>query len=193
MKVFWTSRHDLSPAQVSAIRALHGDDAEVVKLAGSSNAQKVTYALSESEGADVFASGIAVSRTGVNETGIAGMSFKVHAAGSVTPVLIRDTLGAHWTYPALVAAAVAGVLGVNMVEVAEGLSELKLEPGRMRVLSGIKDATIIDDTYNASPASVAAALKAAAGLVLPAASGESEGVHRGTAFAVLGDMLELGS
>ncbi len=31
MKVFWTSRHDLSPAQVSAIRALHGDDAEVVK------------------------------------------------------------------------------------------------------------------------------------------------------------------
>ena len=31
MKVFWTSRHDLSPAQVSAIRALHGEDAEVVK------------------------------------------------------------------------------------------------------------------------------------------------------------------
>jgi len=31
MKVFWTSRHDLSPAQVSAIHALHGEDAEVVK------------------------------------------------------------------------------------------------------------------------------------------------------------------
>ena len=31
MKVLWTSRHDLSPAQVSAIRALHGEDAEAVK------------------------------------------------------------------------------------------------------------------------------------------------------------------
>ena len=31
MKVFWTSRHNLSPAQVSAIRALHGEDTEVVQ------------------------------------------------------------------------------------------------------------------------------------------------------------------
>ena len=31
MKIFWLSRHDLSPAQVSAIRSLHGEDAEVVK------------------------------------------------------------------------------------------------------------------------------------------------------------------
>lgn len=31
MKIFWLSRHDLSPAQVSAIHSLHGEDAEVVK------------------------------------------------------------------------------------------------------------------------------------------------------------------
>jgi len=31
MRIYWLSRHDLSPAQVSAIRALHGEDAEVVK------------------------------------------------------------------------------------------------------------------------------------------------------------------
>ncbi|MBI2050778.1 MAG: hypothetical protein HYT31_03145 [Parcubacteria group bacterium] len=158
------------------------DDAEVAKLAESSRAQRVSYALSEAEGVDVFASDILVSETNDTETGIAGMSFKVHAAGSVTPVLIRDALGSHWAYPALVAASVAGILGVNMVEVAEGLRELKLEPGRMRVLPGIKRTTIIDDTYNASPASMKAALQAVADL------------HRhGTVFAVLGDMLELGS
>lgn len=31
MKIYWLSRHDLSPAQVRAIRDLHGEDAEVVK------------------------------------------------------------------------------------------------------------------------------------------------------------------
>lgn len=30
-KIYWLSRHDLSPAQVSAIRSLHGEDAEIVK------------------------------------------------------------------------------------------------------------------------------------------------------------------
>lgn len=158
------------------------DDPEVATLAESSNAQKITYALAESEGVDVFASGIQVSETNANETNIRGMSFKVHAKGSVVPVLIRDVLGEHWAYPALVAASVGSILGVNMVDVAEGLSELTLAPGRMRVLPGIKHTTIIDDTYNASPASAAAALRAIADLHLP-----------GTAFAVLGDMLELGA
>ncbi|MBI1961380.1 MAG: hypothetical protein HYS45_01610 [Parcubacteria group bacterium] len=158
------------------------DNAEVAKLADKSNAQKAAYGLAEAEGVDVFASDIRVSETNDAETGIAGMSFKVHAAGSVTPVLIRNALGSHWAYPALVAASVAGILGVNMVEVAEGLGELKLEPGRMRIVPGIKRTTIIDDTYNASPASVKAALQASADLYRP-----------GTVFAVLGDMLELGS
>lgn len=31
MKIFWLSRHDLSPAQIQAIRDLHGEDAEIVK------------------------------------------------------------------------------------------------------------------------------------------------------------------
>jgi len=158
------------------------DDAEVVKIAEKSNAQKIAYGLAEEEGIDVFASDIRASESGEHEAGIWGMSFKVHAHGSVTPILIRDALGSHWAYPALVAASVAGILGVNMVEVAEGLGELKLELGRMRIVPGIKRTTIIDDTYNASPASVAAALRTVADLW-----------HTGTVFAVLGDMLELGA
>ncbi|MBI2636851.1 MAG: UDP-N-acetylmuramoyl-tripeptide--D-alanyl-D-alanine ligase [Parcubacteria group bacterium] len=157
------------------------DDGEVAKLAESSRAQKVNYALSQAEGVDVFASDIHVKRSDGSETKISGMSFKVHARGSVVPVLIRDTLGTHWAYPALVAASVAGILGVNMVEAAEGLAILAFEPGRMRVLPGIKHTTIIDDTYNASLASTRAALQAVADLG-----------HAGTVFAVLGDMLELG-
>lgn len=157
------------------------DDPEVVRLAAESAAQRITYSLRQTEGADVYASGISVSRSSDSETGIRGMSFKVHAKGSVVPVLIKDALGEHWAYPALAAACVADVLGVNMVAAAEGLSELKIEPGRMRVLPGIKHTTIIDDTYNASPASCAAALRAVADVR-----------HKGTIFAVLGDMLELG-
>jgi len=54
-------------------------------------------------------------------------------------------------------------------------------PGRMRLLSGIKETTIIDDTYNASPVAMERAI-----MTLK----EIKGVKR--RVAVLGDMMELG-
>ena len=67
-------------------------------------------------------------------------------------------------------------------EIVAGLQDL---PGQLRlvVIPGINDSTIIDDTYNASPASTIAALNLLADLV-PDAGGRR--------VAVLGDMLELG-
>ncbi|OJI06181.1 hypothetical protein BK004_04935 [bacterium CG10_46_32] len=158
------------------------DDPEVVKIAEFSHSQRISYSAKQSEGVDVYASEISISRSESSETGIQGMSFKIQTKGTVTPVLINDSLGEHWVYPALVAAAVSQALGLHMVDVAEGLRNFKPEPGRMRVLLGIKHTTIIDDTYNASPASMAAALETVTKLS-----------SKGTTFAVLGDMLELGA
>ncbi len=87
--------------------------------------------------------------------------------------------GKHYVYPALAAAAVALEEGLTLSEVAEALAESRPEL-RSRVLRGPNGSTILDDSYNASPASMLAALDLLAELP-------------GRRIALLGDMLELGA
>jgi UDP-N-acetylmuramyl pentapeptide synthase len=81
---------------------------------------------------------------------------------------------------ACAAAAVAGRHGVGIVEAAERLAAFEAPPQRGVVSRGAGGAVIVDDSYNASPASLAAALEVLAGSGAP------------RRLAVLGDMLELG-
>lgn len=81
---------------------------------------------------------------------------------------------------ALAATAVADMLGVKSDDIAAALPKLSPFAGRMQVLSGIKNATLIDDTYNASPVAVMAALD-----VLYAAKTAQR-------IAILGSMNEMG-
>ena len=69
-----------------------------------------------------------------------------------------------------------------MVDISERLGGYRGPKGRLKILKGIKSSTIIDDTYNASPASMHLALETLQ-QVLPGP------VRR---VAILGDMLELG-
>lgn len=81
---------------------------------------------------------------------------------------------------ALAAVAVADMAGVPQADIAKGLSKLQPFAGRMQILEGRDDTTIIDDTYNASPLAVKAALD-----VLYAAKTKQR-------IAILGGMNELG-
>ena len=89
-------------------------------------------------------------------------------------------LGRHNVMNALAATAAALAAGASLENVKTGLEKLKTVSGRMEVKQGISGARIIDDTYNANPASVAAGLQ-----VLKEFSGER--------VLVLGDMGELGA
>lgn len=89
--------------------------------------------------------------------------------------------GEHGGRIALAAIACADMLEYPHDKIANGLADLKPFAGRMRLFDGIKNTTIIDDTYNASPEAVSAALA-----VL---SAESTATQR---IAVLGSMNELG-
>ncbi len=110
-----------------------------------------------------------------------GIQAHITAGGSSVPVSVLGTAGVHTLLPALAAVAVGRALGKDLPECAQALGSYVPPPGRMHLLRGIKGSSIIDDTYNSSPAAVAAALDT---LVLVAPQGRK--------IAVLGDMLELG-
>lgn len=87
--------------------------------------------------------------------------------------------GKHNVYNALAATAVAIGMGLSLEAIAKGLSAFGGVRGRLQHKAGLQGATVIDDTYNANPASMKAAID-----VLAARSGSR--------LLVLGDMGELG-
>jgi UDP-N-acetylmuramoyl-tripeptide--D-alanyl-D-alanine ligase len=113
---------------------------------------------------------------------VAGTSFTLRAPWGVRR-LHSATPGRHLVPHALAAAIVAEHLGVPLDEVEAALAQGSRAPHRMALVEASSGATVIDDTYNASPVSVAAALD------FLAESPLAPGRHR---YAVLGDMLELG-
>ena len=116
-----------------------------------------------------------------------GVSFKMnyndtlHGGGQgFVPFKLNGSLGKSQGYAAAAAAAVGSIFSMNLVDISEALSEYHGQKGRLKILKGIKNSTIIDDTYNASPLSTHLALETLRDL---------PGTRR---VAVLGDMLELG-
>ena len=89
-------------------------------------------------------------------------------------------LGSHMIYPTLMAAAVAEHFGVTAEEFRRGVLHFAPTKMRMNIIQRGEDITILNDTYNANPQSMRAAVE-----VLSNAKGEYK-------VAVLGDMFELG-
>lgn len=61
-------------------------------------------------------------------------------------------VGEHSLRPVIGAVAVAMLMGLTQQDITEGLKLVRPVPGRMNVLRGMMGTTIIDDTYNSSPA-----------------------------------------
>lgn len=89
-------------------------------------------------------------------------------------------LGEHNVMNALAASAASLAAGASLADIRSGLERTKAVSGRMELKEGFSGARVIDDTYNANPSSLVAALE-----VLKAFEGER--------VLVLGDMAELGA
>ena len=148
----------------------NGDDAMLSTLRG--NTAVKTVFCGEKEGLEYRAA----------LTGGDGISH-IHCH-MTTPGMDREVkvpaLGAHMIYPCLIAAAVGEHLGLTADEIEEGLLSFVPTKMRMNVLRTKSGVTILDDTYNANPQSMRAAISVLA-------DGKSE-----WKVAVLGDMFELG-
>ncbi len=109
-----------------------------------------------------------------------GISFKLEISDNFVPMKIDGVFGNAQAYAVAAATAVGLIKGINLVKISEALLKYKGEPGRCRLIEGIKNSYIIDDTYNSSPLATEAALGILKDLPAP------------RKVAVLGDMAELG-
>lgn len=112
--------------------------------------------------------------------GLEGTDVELQLAAEPPLQAQAQIVGAQGVKILLAAAATGQLLGLTDDELQRGLQEIKPFAGRMQILRGIKGSTIIDDTYNASPEPVIAALD-----VLYAAKSSQR-------IAILGNMNELG-
>ncbi|RJO59796.1 UDP-N-acetylmuramoyl-tripeptide--D-alanyl-D-alanine ligase [Candidatus Parcubacteria bacterium] len=161
----------------NAVAVLNADDPNVVAATPQIRAKIIRY--SQNQSAEVQVNNAAI--LGENVKNLQGVSAKISVSGSSIPVVIQDTVGRHSLYAVAAAFAVAHALQVNLSNVSEQLRKYQPPAGRMRLLKGVKDTLIIDDTYNSSPAAAKAALDTLAELETPAKK-----------YAILGDMRELG-
>ncbi len=157
---------------------LNSDDAVLSQITEKVQGQCIRYAVDGN--ADVVVGPARIMGTGASD--VQGIAAKVLVDGSAIPVVITDTLGTHSFYAIGAAFAVAKALHLNLAKVSENLRFYQPPAGRMRLIKGIKQTLIIDDTYNSSPAAAKAAVDTLHQLSAP-----------GQKFAVLGDMRELGS
>ncbi|NLU42339.1 MAG: UDP-N-acetylmuramoyl-tripeptide--D-alanyl-D-alanine ligase [Firmicutes bacterium] len=109
-----------------------------------------------------------------------GMRFTAHVDGADRRFFI-PIYGRHNVYNALAAIAAARQLGFSVEHIRRGLARYFRMARRMRVRKGIRDITVIDDSYSATPEAVKAAID-----VLVRLKGSR------TSVAVLGGMAELG-
>lgn len=156
----------------TATAVLNYDDGPVKAMAKQTDAAVSFFGLESA--ADVWADEI--------EATAQGTAFDLHVGNDVIPVQLR-ILGEHHVTNALAAIAAARALGIDPQRSVDALESIeRAERWRMELLEAPGGITVINDAYNASPDSMAAALKTLVQVVGP----ENRSV------AVLGEIAELG-
>jgi len=191
---FFSSRKNLIEEKSKLIKTLkqdgililNADDEDVLQMKVGSKHRTIIYGFKE--GADVLGSSENIfyddkeNSLGHSPTGEPkGVIFRVDEGGDSLPVVIEGVFGRNHVYASLASLALVLGLKFNIINAIDALKNYDASPGRMRLLEGINNSLIIDDTYNSSPTAGESALKTLA-----------EIKTQGRKIAILADMLELG-
>ncbi len=158
------------------IAIANADDARLLKRAQASGRRTITFSAAKGRRGDVVV-------LEVVSQGTDGLRFVLGIGNREVTVHIPGLVGAHNAANAAAAAAAAIALGCTDREIVRGLADVRPVGRRLRLERLASGVQLVDDCYNANPASMSAALRT---LVDLAAQG-------GRPVAVLGDMLELGA
>ena len=150
------------------ILIVNGDDQNLRKLSG----ENITSIGIDSEGTAYRALGIKI--------GLDGTEYRIETLGQKIAIKSK-MLGRQFVYANLFAFAVGQYFDIQSLEIKKSLISIKPLPGRMNLIPGLDGMMIIDDTYNASPAAVKAAI---------AVLSEIKARRR---VLILGNMNELGN
>lgn len=152
------------------IAILNADDIYVDKLAKKTEAN-IIYFGTNAETASVWADKIRIE----NFKTVFGLNYGVERVE-----VAFELLGSHQIYPALAAAALGVAENISLVMIKKGLEKVSPAEHRMQAIAGVNGSVILDDTYNAAPMAVEAAIRTL------------QEVPARRRILVLGEMRELG-
>lgn len=150
---------------------LNFDDETTQELGSLSRASVLSFGFQKR--ADLRATDINMDFEGIN--------FKISYQNYIIPFWLEKIYGKEQIYAALAAAGTALLAGMNLVEASQSLKGYRSLPGKMRMIKGIKDSWIIDDSKEADPYSMREALS-----ILSKIGKEKRKI------AVLGDIISAG-
>jgi UDP-N-acetylmuramoyl-tripeptide--D-alanyl-D-alanine ligase len=113
--------------------------------------------------------------------GIKGTDFRIVSLGQKIAIKSK-VVGEHLIYPFLIAYAIGQLFDIQSLKIKKSLEKISSVKGRMNYIDGKNGMAIIDDTYNASPVAVRAALDTMATIV-----------HNGRKVFIMGNMNEIGA
>lgn len=150
---------------------LNYDDETAREIDEFVNIKDITFGFDK--GANLRASDVILDTEGTN--------FKLNFEGKVIPIWLNHLFGKKHIYAALAVFGVAYNLNINFLEVAKVLKNYQPPAGKGKIIKGIKNTFILDDSENASLYSMIEAL-----LALKEIGSESRKI------AVLGDVIGIG-
>ncbi len=166
--------HLVSALKDDGLFIYNSDDHDSQKLLEKTNAQKMSFGIHEH--ADIRATNVRLYGLPIT-----GTEADIMTRGEKEHLVLPEVVGKSPVYCALPALAVAQFLAIPLPIACAALRDGTKPKGRMRLLQGMNNSVIIDDSYNASPKATEHGLKTLA-----------EIDTSGRKIAVLGDMLELG-
>ena len=150
---------------------INGDDQLLVKTASPFRKRLIMYGINAKND---------IQATKIQDLGQAGISFELQYSGKSLPAQI-NVPGMHNLYNALAASAIAICVDESPDHITKGLSIYKGVKGRFSLIPLSGDIMLVDDTYNANPASLRAAMNAV-----------QELAQNRRLIVGLGEMMELG-
>lgn len=191
---FFGSIEDVAEEKCQLIRALPDDGVAILNAddgrvrAMESVARGAVVTAGYARDADIFVEDVQLSihYDGAFEEGqrVSELRCTMRVGHDHAEVVLTNVLGDGHVHAVVLGMAAALQTGMPLQEIANNLQSYRPMPGRLCLIAGVKQTLLLDDSYNASPTAVHAALEALATIPM---TGDRQRI------AALGDMRELGA